>query len=228
MAEQPVKLGDLFSKCSQLAAQQEKEMGRIVGTMLPLLAYLNEPIELSPEALGGSFLGLKSASLQPGALVVITHLDGSVASKPFSSFTTADCVAVLRESFPELQRKVTEKKRASQVRPLLSMKVVLGGQRLVLDTRGYRLVVSNAGGDCMGLGVSFELPDGKTRPFKPRDLSRGGRMELDIAGFKELDGAERLKFAFGCKDVDGREFSGEESLAVDGPSFQETPLTRKS
>jgi hypothetical protein len=226
--EQAVELADLFSQMSELATQEEKELGRVMSTVVSVLAYVNEPIALRPRLLGESFREIKEASLRPGAVVVTTDLDGNVASTPLARFATSDCVAILRDSVPELQRLMHEKKRAILTRPTLSMKVHLSGTRLILDTRGYRLVVSNSGGDCKGLEVSVELPDGETRQFRPRDLSRGGRIEFDIVGYKELSGADRIKLRFDCEDVDGREFRGEYSLLLGVASFQETPMVRKN
>jgi hypothetical protein len=228
IAEQPAKIADLFSKCSQLADQQEKEMGRIVGTMLPVLAYLNEPITLRPGSLGGSFAELRSVSLQAGAVVVTTDFQGRVASRQLAKLETADCLAVLKDAFPELQRLVADKKRAASVRPIFSMKLVLGGQRFIVDTRSYRLLVSNSGGDCRGLRISAELADGRNKDYRERDLSRGGRIDVDLGVFKELEGAESLRLRFECEDVDGREFCGAESLRLDGERLQEAALSRKS
>jgi len=226
--EEAVKIADLFSKCSELAAQEEKEMSRIVGTVLPVLAYVDLPIALRPESLSESLPGIKSAYLHSGALVVTTDGQGNVSSRPLAKFTTADCVEILRQSVPQLQRLASEKRRAALVRPLLAMKVVSSGQRLILDSRSYRLIISNSGGDCIGLGLSVELPLGKTRPYRPRDLGRGARTELDIAAFKELEGAEQVRLVFECKDVDGRELRGEECLAVGGASFHSATLRRKN
>jgi len=228
MANQPAKIADLFSKCTELAAQEEKEMARIVGTVLAVLAYVDQPIALRPESLRGSLPGIKSAYLHTGALVVTTDGRGNVATRPLAKFATAECVEILKQSVPQLQRLASEKRRAALVRPLLAMKVVSSGLRLILDSRSYRLIVSNSGGDCIDLGLSVELPFGKTRPYRPRDLGRGARIELDIAGFKELEGAEWIRLCFDCKDVDGRELRGEESLAVGGASFQEATMRRKN
>ncbi len=228
MAEQPSKLADLFSKCSQLAAQEESKMGRIVGTILPVLAYLEEPITLRPGSLGGSFAELRSVSLQAGAVVVTTDFQGRVASRPLAKLGTADCLAILKDAFPELQRLVADKKRAAAVRPILSMKLVLGGQRFIVDMRSYRLLVSNSGGDCRGLRISAELADGRNKDYRERDLSRGGRIDFDLGLLKELEGAESLKLQFECEDVDGREYCGAGSLRLDGERLQEAALARKS
>lgn len=224
---EPVKMSDLFSKCEQLAAQEEKEMSRIVGTMLPVLAYVEEPIMLSPGSLGGSFSELRSVSLQAGAMVVTTDLQGNVASKRLAKLKTGDCLAILKNAFPEIQRLVADKNRAAVVRPILSMKLFLGGQRFIVDRRSYRLLVSNSGGDCRYLSISAELADGRNKPFRERGLSRGGRVEVDLGLLKEVDGAESLRLQFECKDVDGREFCGAQSLRLAGDRLQEALLTRK-
>jgi len=225
---EPVKMADLFSKCSQLAAQEEKEMSRIVGTMLPVLAYVEQPIMLSPASLGGSFSELRSVSLQAGAVIVTTDLQGNVASKPLVKLETGDCLAILKNAFPEIQRMVADKERVAVVRPILSMKIFLGGQRLIVDRRSYRLLVSNSGGDCRDLSIWAELADGRNKPFRERDLSRGGRVEVDLGLRNEVDSAESLRLQFECKDVDGREFCGTESLRLAGDRLQQALLTRKS
>jgi hypothetical protein len=223
----PVTIADLFSKCSELAAQEEKEMGRIISTMLPFLAYLNEPIVLRPGSLGGSFRGLRSVSLDPGAVVVTTDLRGKVSSEPLAKLRTADCLAVLKDSLPELHRLVDEKKRAALIKPVLSMRVFLGGQRFILDMRTYRLAVSNSGGDCRGLSVSVRLPDGRSKPGRQRDLNRGARAEVDLGVFKEVGGLEHLEVQFDCKDVDGRELRGGEPIPLNGTDLQEVVLSKK-
>jgi len=228
VAVQPVKIADLFTKCSQLAVQEEKEISRMVGTMLPILTYLNEPVVLRPSSLGGSFAELRSVSLQTGADLVTTDLRGKVASTPLANLKTHDCLAILREAFPEMQRMVADKKRSAQVKPILSMKLFLGGQRFVVDMRSYHLLVSNSGGDCSSLRVSAELADGRNKEYRWRDLSRGGRIEFDLELLKEVEGAESLRIQFECKDVDGREFCGAESLSLEGDRMQEAPLIRKS
>ena len=226
--ERPVKIADLFAKCSQLAAQGEKEMGRIVSAMLPVLAYLDEPIALSPGSLGGSFAELKSVSLQAGAQVVTTDPRGKVASMPLAKLKTADCLAIVKQAFPEIERMVTDRKRSSQVTPALSMKLFLGGQRFIVDMRSYHLIVSNSGGDCRGLRISAELADGRNKDYRERDLSRGGRVEFDLGLLKEVRGADRLRLRFECKDVDEREFCGAESLSLNGSRMQEAALSPKS
>jgi hypothetical protein len=227
MEEKSVTIADLFSKCSEIAAQQEKEMGRIMSTMLPVLAYVNEPIALRPGSLGDSFRELRSASLHSGGVVVTTDFQGNVSSKPLSKFPTAECLAILKDSFPELQRLVADKKRAAQVKPMLSMKVLLGGQRFILDMRSYRLLVSNSGGDCRGLRISIHLPDGRTKPCRHCDLSRGEWAEVDLGVFKEVGDLERLDLQFDCEDVDGREFHGVEHIPLDGTDLREVVLNRK-
>lgn len=208
MEIQPAKIADLYSKCSELAAQEEKEMERVVSTILPVLAYLNEPIALRPESLGGSFVGLRSVSLHPGGAVVTTDSEGKVSSVPFAKFRTADCLAILRDAFPELQRLVAERRRADLVRPDLSVKAILGGQKFILDMRSYRLLFSNSGGDCEDLSVSVELPSGWTKPSRKQSLMRDGRVEVDLGVFKQVGGNENLNIRFDCKDMDGRELRG--------------------
>jgi hypothetical protein len=227
-AEQPMEIADLFSKCSQLAAQGEKEMGKVMSTMLPVLAYLDEPITLRPGSLGGSFAELRSVSLEAGAEVVTTDLRGKVASTPLAKLKTADCLAILQEAFPKIQRMVEDKKRSARVRPVLSMKLFLGGQRFIVDMRSYHLIVSNSGGDCRALRISAELADGRSKDYGERDLSRGGRVELDLRLLKEVHGADSLKLRFECEDVDGRGYRGSESLGLDGDRLEDAPLLRKS
>ena len=225
--ERPAQIAEIFSKCSELAAQQEREMGKLVGTMIPVLEFLDQPIALRPTSLGGSFAGLRSVVLQ-GSVVVTTDFQGRIVSRPLVELETAELFAVLKGAFPELQRMVAHKKHSASVRPILSMKLVLGGQRFIVDTRSYRLVVSNSGGDCRGLHISAELADGRNKDYRERDLSRGGRTEVDLGVRKEVKGAESLKLRFECKDVDGLEFCGAESLGLDGENLEEAVLSLKS
>lgn len=227
IAEQPTKIADLFSKCSQLAAQEEKELSKVVGTVLPVLEYLDEPVALRPGSLGGSFAELRSVSLKQGAVVVTTDSQGMVESMPLAKLKTGDCLAILKDAFPEMQRMVAYKKRGASVMPMLSMMLFLGGQRFFVDRRSYHLLVSNSGGDCRDLRISVELADGRKKASRGRDLSRGGRIELDLGLRDELDGAESLRLRFECKDVEGREFCGAESLRLDGDRPHEAPLGRK-
>jgi len=227
IAEQPARIADLFSKCSQLAAQEEKDISRVVGTMLPVLEYLDEPVALRPGSLGGSFAELRSVSLQPGAFVVTTDSQGKVASRPLANLNTGDCLAILKDAFREIQRMVADKERAGAATPMLSMKLSLVGQRFIVDRRSYHLLVSNSGGDCRGLRISAELTDGRNKAYPERDLSRGGRIEVDLGLHKEVDGAHCLRLLFECKDVDGREFCGAESLRLDGDRLQDAPLSSK-
>jgi hypothetical protein len=227
-ADQPVKIADLFSKCSQLAAQEEKEMGRIVSTMLPVLAWLNEPVVLRPTSLGDAFQEFRSVTLETGAMVVMTDAKGRVSSKQLGEFRSEEYLAILEESFPELQRMAANKRRAGQVKPVLSLRIVLGGSRFVVDRRSYRLMVENKGGDCVGISVSARLPGGRTKSSRPCDVRRGQKAEVDLGVPKEVGDVEQLELQIYCKDVDGRELIGDESVRLDGASCQEAVLRRKN
>ena len=223
-ADKSVTIADLFSKCSDLASEEAKKMGAMMGTMLPVLAWVNEPVVLRPGSLGGAFSGFISVSLQPGATVVMTDAEGNASARPLAKFPTKDCLAIIRESFPELERKVADKKRAAQVKPALSMKASLGGSHFILDMRTYRLLVSNSGGDCRDLRVSVSLSEGRTKACKPCGVNRGERVEVELGVSKEVSAMKRLKIQIDCKDVDGRELRGEESVSLEGASWQEAVL----
>lgn len=227
-AQQPAKIADLFCKCSELAAQEKKEMGRIVGTVIPMLAWLNEPVVLRPESLGGAFREFRSVTLETGATVTMTDLDGRVSSKELAMFRTEECLAILHDSFPELQRMVANKRRAGEVKPALSLKVVVGGAHFIVDLRSYRLAVANAGGDCIGMRVSTRLPGGRSKSSRPCDVSRGHEAEVDLGVYKEVGDLKRLELQIDCEDVDGCKLHGEESVPVDGASWQEAALRRKN
>jgi hypothetical protein len=227
MADQTMKIADLFSKCSELAAQEEKEMGNIVNSILPVLAWLNEPVALKPESLGEAFNEFKSVSLDPGALVVMANAQGRVSTKQLAKFGTAERLAILRDSFPELERMIANKRRAGQVRPALSLKLVLGGPHFIVDMRSYRLMVSNSGGDCSGVRISSQLPRGKTKSYRPFDVSRDEQAEVDLGVFNEITRTKRLAIRIDCKDVDGRELRGEESVRPDASKWQYVTLRRK-
>jgi hypothetical protein len=225
MTDKPVTIADLFSKCSELAVQEEKEMGKMMVAILPVLAWLNEPVALRPGSLGDSFTRFTSISLQPGATVVTTDVEGRVVARPLAKLRTQDCLAVIREAFPELQRLVAEKRRAAQVKPALSLKAALGGSRFILDMRSYRLLVSNSGGDCRNLRVSTQLSGGRTKTCRPCDVGRGERVEVDLGVFKEVGTMERLKLQIECEDEDGRELGGDETVRLDGINWQEAVLS---
>jgi hypothetical protein len=227
VADKPATIADLFSKCSELAAQEEKEMGRIMSTILPLLAWLNQPVALRPGSLGDAFSRFASVSLEPGATVVTTDFEGKVLARPLAKFRTKDCLAIFGEAFPELQKLVAEKKRAAQVKPALSMRASLGGARFILDMRTYRLLVSNSGGDCRGLSVSVQLSGDRTKACKPCDLNQGEWVEVDLGVYKEVSALERVKLRFDCKDVDGRELHGEQTIRLDGAAWQEAALRER-
>lgn len=226
VAVKPAKIAELFSKVNQLAAQEEREMAKVQGAVLPLLSYVEEPIFLRPSDLGLSFEGLRSVTLQAGGRVVATDVHGLTASRPLVDFKPAECLAILKVAFPEIKRLVAEKDRAARVKPALSMKLTLTGQRKIIDTRSYHLVVLNQGGDCKGLNLSVGVPDGTLQPRKERDLDKGMRMELDLGFFKEAEGLDRLSLKVECMDVDGREFVGVGSLPVDG-TWHEQSLMKK-
>jgi hypothetical protein len=227
MAEKPVTIADLFSKCSELAAQEEKEMSRIMSTILPVLAWLNGPVVLRPGSLGDAFSGFASVSLQPGATVVTTDLKGKVLARPLAKFRTKECLVIIREAFPELQRLVADKRRAAQVKPALSVKAAVGGSRFILDMRSYRLLVSNSGGDCLDLRISMQLSGDRTKACRPCDVNRGERVEVDLGVFKEVSTLERVKLQIDCKDVDGRELRGDETIRLDKDGWQEAALSDK-
>ena len=215
-AEQPAKLSDLFSKCSELAAEEERQMAKFVGAVIPVLGFLGEPVSLRPESLGGSFLGFRSVTLGDGAMVTMTDPEGRVSSRRLSAFRTEECLAILEESFPELQRLVSEKRRAGEARPELSLRVALGGKRFIVDMRSYRVAVANAGGDCLGVRFSTRLSGGRTKSSRPCDVRRGQEVEVDLGVAMEVAEAGRLEIEVECRDADGRELSGRGSVGVDG------------
>ena len=221
-----VSIADLFSKCSELAAEEMKEMARIISNMLPILAWLNEPVVLRPGSLGEAFSGFTNVSLQPGATVFTTDLVGKVFVRPLFDLPTKDRLEVMREAVPELQRLVTDKRRAAEVKPALSMKASLEGSRFIVDKRSYRVLVSNTGGDCRDLQVSIKLFGVKPKPSSPVSVNRGESVEVDLGVLKKEAGTMgRLELHMDCKDVDGRELRGDESLPIEGAGWQETVLT---
>lgn len=227
LVEQPVKIYELFSKVSQLAAQEEKEQIKVVGTILPVLSYLDEPVVLRPGALGEAFRDFRSVHLKPGAIVVTTDMEGRVLSKPLVKFRTEECLAILHDAFPELQRLVTDKRRAAQVKPALFTKAVVGGSKFLVDLRSYRVVFSNSGGDCRGLHVSLQLSEGRIKAFHPCDVNRGERVEIDLGVFKEVSALDTVKLQLDCKDVDGRELHADQAVRLDGAAWEEAALAKK-
>jgi hypothetical protein len=226
LVEQP-KIADLYEKCSQLAAKEEKEMGRVMGTVFTILEWINEPVALRPKSLGGAFSRFRSVSLRADATVVTTDFEGKVTSKPLKEFRLGESLAILREAYPELQSLVAGKRGGAQVKPLLSMKALMGGARL-LGGRSYRVLVANSGGDCVDLEVSVRLPGGQRKISRPFDLKRGQEVEVDLGVFKEGVGSgERLEIGIDCKDTLGHELQGDQTVPFDEPSWQEAALSGK-
>ena len=221
------KIADLYSKCSQIAAKEAKELSRIVGAIVPVLAWLGASVALRPRSLGGTFAELKSVSLESGAVVVMTDAGGRVSSRRLSEFKTHECLTILNEAYPELQRIAADKRREGKVRPVLSLKAIVGGGHLIFDTRSYRLAIANSGGDCVALRVSAQLPSGASKSSRPCDVDRGMRAEVDLGVFKELAGQERLEVQLDCKDVDGRELWAEEKVSLRA-AWTDIKLERKS
>lgn len=202
-------------------------MVRIAGTMLPVLEYLGEPVLLKPSSLGEPFLSFKGVSLQSGAVVVTTDEDGRVSSKPLGKFRAEECIAILRGAVPELQRLVADKRRATQVRPVLSVRVALEGSRFIIDLRSYRAEISNSGGECRDLVVSGDFPGGRTKPSRPRKLGRGEKLDIDLGVNKEVSSELGIRLILDCKDVDGRLLFGERTFRPDDERQQEVLLNKK-
>lgn len=214
MDGQPDNISELYSKCSQIADKEARELSRIAGAIVPVLAWLSESVVLRPKSLGGVFAESRSVTLETGAKVVVVEAEGQVSSRQLSEFKTAECLAILNEAYPEIRRMAADKRRERQVRPVLSLKAIVGGAHLIFDTRTYRLAVANSGGDCVGLRFSLQLPSGASRSSRPCDVDRGMRAQVDLGAFKELAGQERLEVQLDCKDVDGRELRAEEKVSL--------------
>jgi len=225
---QPAEMADLFSKCAQLAAQEEKEMGKIMSTMLPVLEYLGEPVMLKPESLGDRFRAFKYVILQSGAVVVTTDLEGHVSSRPLAEFSTEDCLAILRDSFPELLRLASEKRQAAMVGPALSLRIASGGAHETQCVRSHYLVVSNLGGPLSDVVVSSLLPGGRTKAYRPGGVHRGGKVNIDLEVLKEESNVERVELQIDCTDAMGHQFRGREFVRLDGSIVQEVALRKRS
>jgi hypothetical protein len=225
---QPAEMADLFSKCAQLAAQEEKEMGKIMSTMLPVLEYLGEPVVLKPESLGDRFRSFKYVILQSGAVVMTTDVDGNISSKPLAEFSTEDCLAILRDSFPELLRLASEKRQAAMVGPGLSLRIAPGGAHQTEGVRSHYLVVSNMGGPLSDLVVSSLLPGGRTKIYRPGGVHRGGKLNIDLEVLQEESTVERVELQIDCTDAMGHQFRGREFVRLDGADVQVVGLRKKS
>ena len=226
VAETPTKLADLFSKASELAKLEDKEVGRIVSTIVPVLSWLNEPVKLHPESLGETFREIREASLQIGARVVMSDERGKTYSRALAKFSVEDCLAILQDSFPEIQRLVADKRRAGQIKPMLSVRMMLGGSNFVVDLRSYRLVISNSGGACKGVRVSESYSGGRTKTHGPVDVDGAQEAELNLGIFKEVQHLRHLNLRIKCVDLDGRELTADESVRLDGEEWQPITLRR--
>ena len=225
---QPEELADLFSKCAQLAAQEETEMGKIMSTILPILEYLGEAVALKPESLGDRFRDFKYVTLQSGAVVTTTDMEGNVSSKPLAEFPTEDCLAILRDSFPELLRLASEKRQATMVGPGISLRIAPGGAHLTQGVRSHYLVVSNLGGPLSDLVVSSLLPGGRTKIYRPGGVHRAGKLTIDLEVLKEESNVERVELQIDCTDAMGHQFRGREFVRLDGADVQVAGLRKRS
>jgi len=225
---QPAEMADLFSKCAQLAEQEEKEMDKIMSTMLPVLEYLGEPVSLKPESLGERFQGFKYVTLQSGAMVMTTDMEGKVVSKPLAEYPTEDCLAILRDSFPELLRLASEKRQAAMVGPALSLRIAPGGVHLAKGVRSHYLIVSNLGGPLSDLVVSSLLPGGRTKIYRPGGVHRGGKVTIDLEVLQEESRVERVELQIDCADAMGHLFRGHEFVRLDGADIQTVGLKKRS
>ena len=226
IAETSVKLADLFSKVSELAKQEDKEVARIVGTILPVLSWLNEPVKLHPESLGETFREMREASLQIGARVVMADERGKTFSRALAKFSVEDCLAILQDCFPELQKQVADKRRAEKVKPTLSMRMILRGCNFLVDLRSYHLEISNSGEVCRDIRVLGLYPEGRTKTLGPVDVDGENQAELNLGVFKEVHGLGHLDLRIECKDVDGRELKAQESVRLDGEEWQTIALRK--
>ena len=203
-------------------------MGKIMSTILPVLEYLGEPVVLKPESLGDRFSGFKYVILQSGAVVMTTDLEGNVSSKPLAEFRTEDCLAILRESFPELLRLASEKRQTAMVGPGLSLRIAPGGAHLTQGVRSHYLVVSNTGGPLSDLVVSSLLPGGRTKTYHPGGVHRGGKVNIDLEVLKEESNVELMELQIDCTDAMGHQLRGREFVRLDGSVVQEVALKRKN
>jgi hypothetical protein len=220
MAETAVKLGDLFTKVSELSKLEDNKLGKIVSTIVPVLSWLNTPIVLHPESLGETFRDIREASLLTGAVVLMTDERGRGYSRTLAKFSVEDCLAILQDCFPELQRLVADKKRAGHIKPALSVKMILGGSKLLIDMRSYRLVISNSGGDCTDVRVSGSFSGGKKKTLGPVAVDKGHQAEVDLGVFKEVHNLDHLDLVIECKDADGRALKAEEPVRLDWEEWQ--------
>ncbi len=220
-------IAELFSKCSELASQEQKKLDNISRTMLPILAWLNEPVPIKSKSAASLFPDFVSLTLHPGSTVVMVDSRGKASSRPLAGFGAVECLAILEGALAEFQRLVQEKKEAVVARPVLKVKVALSGAHLLVDLRTYRLLITNSGGDCHGLAVSVHLPGGEKRTAKPCDILWGESAEVDLGVFKELGTAKDLKMELECEDSDGRKLVGMHSLSVETKEPQEAPLRER-
>jgi hypothetical protein len=229
MAGQTTGIADVYARRSELAVQEQREVGRIVSMMLPVMTWLNEPVVLKPRSLGSAFQEFSSVSLENGEMVVMTDVEGNVSRKNLAQLPIEECLAILQSSLPELQKMAEHKRRREeQAKPALSMKIVLGGTGSTIEVPSYRLVVSNSGGDCTDIRVTTMLPGGWTRTSPPCDVRRGEQAEVDLGVFEEVSDVALLQLQVECKDAEGRELRGSESLPLNGAEWQEAFLRRKS
>ena len=225
-ADDAATIADLYKRASRLDERHRKETAKIVGTILPILAWLNEPVALRPRALGEHFFDMRSVTVETGGMVVMTDLQGHVSSMELTGFRSKEFQAILKEAFPELERMTALKRRAGDIKPILSLKVVVAGRKFLIDRRTYRVMVSNSGGECRGLKVSTQLPAGRSEPTHPCDVARGRQVGVDLGVFGDV--GDSLQLWLSCRDSDGREFEADELVQLEAEAGQEALLRRKN
>jgi len=97
-----VMLGELYEK--------QKSYGeRLAETMRTLQFEVDQTIPIRPEAMGKP---CRAAYLVSEAVVVVFDMNGAMTSKPLSTFPPDTIISVIQECTPELQRLLSEKRRA--------------------------------------------------------------------------------------------------------------------
>jgi hypothetical protein len=150
-----------------------------------------------------------------------------ISSRSLRKFDGEDFISILRDCLPGLQELVSGRNRAEQIKPAISVKLRLAGSQFLVDRRTYRLLLSNSGGECRNLRISTKA-GGRTKVNHPFDLNSVNPSEIDLGLSKKDIGLKQLELGITCRDLDGLEYWGTESIRADQADWKEVPLSLKA
>ena len=165
--------------------EKEKSYGMKLSDMMRALqAEVDTTIPIRPAALGEP---CKEAYLVSEAVVVVTAMDGSKASRPLYRLSPSVIVAVIEECTPELRRLISEKRRneSNKVRSLERvLKELKKAQATFKQTRKDELDSEDEASE----EKEEPVQEKEVAPVAPAPAPRSGR---DSFAFKATFGEKR-------------------------------------